>query len=122
MAAAFPRAALARALIMFVIQVLLPAGPAERAAASQPQSALALTYAELAARFNGMTAYIRAQAREWTSPRPEAESDDVVMVEVVTPFFDREWWTMYAEGLAQRFDQTSIRVRAMTIETPARRS
>lgn len=77
------------------------------------------TRRELFERFRGVTAYLRAPAKGlWTSPEGEIEADDVVMVEVVVPTFDRPWWRDYAATLAARFDQETIHVRALRVETP----
>ena len=100
---------------MVLIQLLLPAtGPA----GSHTLTLLAETRRELAARFNGVTAYVRSPAKGlWTAPDGHTEADDVVMVEVVTGTFDREWWRTYAKLLAQRFSQGSIHLRSLAVET-----
>jgi hypothetical protein len=54
----------------------------------------------------------------WTAPDGHTEVDEVVMVEVVTPTFDRPWWRAYAATLAQRFGQDTIHVRALPVEMP----
>jgi hypothetical protein len=53
----------------------------------------------------------------WTAPDGHTEADDVVMVEVVTETFDRQWWRAYAAKLAERFRQDTIHVRALSVET-----
>ena len=53
-----------------------------------------------------------------TAQDGHTESDDVVMVEVVTDTFDRAWWRTYSATLAQRFAQDTIHVRALPIEMP----
>jgi hypothetical protein len=78
---------------------------------------LTQTRQELAARFPGLTAYVRAPAKGlWTAPDGHTEEDDVVMVEVVTDAFDRTWWRAYAAALASRFRQEAIHIRALAIE------
>ena len=48
-------------------------------------ASLGETRRELVARFNGVTAYVRSPAKGlWVSPEGQTETDDVVMVEVVT--------------------------------------
>ena len=99
---------------MVLIQLLLPTGSAARGGALAP---LAETRRELAARFNGLTAYLRSPAKgSWTAPDGHIEQDDVVMVEIVTETFDRAWWRTYAATLATRFDQESIHVRAVPVD------
>ena len=78
---------------------------------------LADTRREPAARFSGLTAYLRSPAKGlWTAPDGHTEQDDVVMVEVVTEAFDRAWWRTYAATLAARFGQESIHVRAVPVD------
>ena len=99
---------------MVLIQVLLPTNGATPADGLAP---LAKTRAELAERFQGLTAYLRSAAKGlWTAPDGHTEQDDVVMVEVVTDSFDRGWWRTYAATLAERFSQDSIHVRAVSVE------
>ena len=99
---------------MVLIQLLLPA----TALASGGDAAmLALTRAELAERFSGVTTYLRSPAKEWwTDPDSGMEHDDAVMVEVVTQNFDRHWWRSYAAKLAGRFRQNAIHVQAQAVE------
>jgi hypothetical protein len=100
---------------MVLIQVLLPTNGA---APADDLASLAQTRAELADRFRGLTAYLRSPAKGlWTAPDGHAQQDDVVMVEVVTESFDRDWWRTYAARLAERFGQESIHVRAIPVDT-----
>src|SRR5687768_3702825 len=99
---------------MVLIQLLLPTRGATSAGGLTP---LAQTRRELAERFDGLTAYLRAPAKGiWTAPDGHTEQDDVVMVEVVTDRFDRAWWRIYAATLARRFAQDAMHVRAVPIE------
>ena len=104
---------------MVLIQLLLPtvittAGGRESAVAS-----IAETRRELEQRFDGVTAYSRSIAQGfWTAPDGRTELDDVLLIEVVAPAFDRSWWQGYASRLAIRFQQQTIHVRALAIEMP----
>jgi hypothetical protein len=99
---------------MVLIQVLLPTTGVTLADGMAP---LAQTRAELAERFRGLTAYLRSPAKGlWTAPDGHTEQDDVVMVEIVTDSFDRDWWRTYAATLAERFAQDSIHVRAVRVD------
>jgi len=99
---------------MVLIQLLLPASGATRGDALTP---LAETRRELAAKFRGLTAYLRSPAKgSWTAPDGHTEQDEVVMVEVVTETFDRAWWQKYAATLAERFGQDTIHVRAVPVD------
>jgi hypothetical protein len=101
---------------MVLIQLLLPTtGAADHGA----MTALAETRRELVEQFKGMTAYVRSPAKGlWTAADGHTESDDVVMVEVVTETFDRMWWRTYCATLARRFGQDAIHVRALPVEMP----
>ena len=99
---------------MVLIQLLLPA----TATASGGDTAmLDLTRSELARRFSGVTTYVGTPPDGLrTTPDGHMEQDDVVMVEVVTPTFDRHWWRSYAAKLAGRFRQEAIHVRALPVD------
>ena len=99
---------------MVLIQLLLPT---TRISATDAMAILTETRRELAARFNGVTAYVRSPAKGlWSAPDGHTEADDVVMVEVVTQQFERPWWRTYAATLARRFRQDTIHVRALPVE------
>ena len=99
---------------MVLIQLLLPTSGVLSADGLAP---LAETRRELAAKFRGLTAYLRSPAKgSWTAPDGHTEQDDVVMVEVVTDVFDRAWWQTYATTLAERFGQETIHLRAVPVE------
>ena len=99
---------------MYLVQLLLPAGDREDEAAAEAH--VAETRAELVEAFGGLTAYERAPAQGvWQAPGGAVALDTVVMVEVVTRHFDRDWWRAYADRLRRRFRQEAIHVRAMPV-------
>jgi hypothetical protein len=102
---------------VYVIQILLPrTGGGEEPARD---AEFAETRAELVEAFDGVTAYLRSPAQgAWTAPDGRVERDEIVMVEVVTPNFDRRWWREYGERLASRFGQDAIHIRALPAEMP----
>ena len=102
---------------MYLIQLLLPL----QTGTGEPVSETAFirTREELAARFDGVTAYRRAAAEGvWVDPEGRRERDDVVMVEVVTDTFDRVWWRGYSDMLCDRFGQRLMHIRALRAEMP----
>ena len=100
---------------MVLIQLLLPVS----SSGDRAMAAVAETRRELVDRFKGVTAYVRSPAKGlWTAPDGHTEADDVIMVEVVTETFDREWWRHYKTKLAHRFAQDTIHVRALPVEVP----
>ncbi|MDQ3170360.1 MAG: hypothetical protein M3Q55_09520 [Acidobacteriota bacterium] len=53
-----------------------------------------------------------------TAGSPPRAQDEMLMVEVLAPDFDCEWWRAYAETLAARFEEQEIHVRALPAEIP----
>ena len=101
----------------FLVQILLPRRTDGDADARD--AGFAQTRAELVERYDGVTAYLRSPAQgAWTAPDGRIERDEVVMIEVVTDRFEREWWRAYAEKLARRFQQEAIHIRALPAEVP----
>jgi hypothetical protein len=102
---------------MVLIQVLLPATLPGETGPVDAHEALAVTRAELVARYEGLTAYVRSPAKGWwTAPDGRTERDDMIMIEVVTDAFDRDWWRAYTATLAARFRQQAIHLRALPVE------
>jgi hypothetical protein len=100
---------------MVLIQLLLPAAPVPEQ--NRNDAALARTREELIAQFSGLTTYTRSPALGfWTAPDGRGEEDTVIMVEVVTEHFDRQWWRAYVATLRRRFAQEAIHVRALPIQ------
>lgn len=100
---------------MYLIQILLPT---EGRSGALDSGVFRQTREELAEAFHGVTAYTRSPARGvWIAPDGDKERDDVVMVEVLAPEFDRDWWRACSERLAKRFDQEEIHIRALPAET-----
>jgi len=100
-----------------LIQLRLPTTVPKGTASQDASVALAETRRELSETFDGLTAYLRSPAKGiWTAPDGHTEQDDVVMVEVVTDYFDRAWWQDYATVLTKRFSQEVMHVRALTVE------
>ena len=100
---------------VYLIQILLPTRSQSGAI---HDDAVRQTREELADAFQGVTAYTRTPARGvWIAPDGDKERDDLVMVEVLAPEFDRLWWRACGERLARRFDQEEIHIRALPAET-----
>ena len=78
---------------------------------------------ELRERFGGLTAYTRTPAEgTWEDDQARTKREDVVIVEVMTDTLDRQWWSNYGTGLANRFEQEELVVRAMQFEDLTKRS
>ena len=101
------QAVLAGRVSIVLVQMLLPTQSPD--GKPFPDELLRQTRAELMDRFGGLTAYTRAPATGlWTSPDGDVEVDTVVMIEVLSKQFDREWWRAYApsRGASRRNPST----------------
>ena len=73
--------------------------------------------AELAERFGGVTAFVRAPAVGlWEDDDRSVQRDEVVLFEVMAAHVDHGWWAAYRQGLERRFRQEEVRVRASAVE------
>jgi hypothetical protein len=71
---------------------------------------------ELTERFGGLTAYTRAPAEGLWGTGDAVKRDDIVVLEVMVPVLDREWWHNYRKQMEQLFRQDQIVVRAQAYE------
>ena len=95
---------------MFLIEILLPlydkggrrfgAGEFDRVSE------------ELAARFDGVTAFRRAPGEGFWREDGGENRDRVVLFEVMAERIDRAWWREYRGELERRFQQEKIVARA----------
>jgi hypothetical protein len=98
-----------------LVQFLLPTRGAD--GREVDSSLFSDVQSQLAERFGGVTAYVRAPAKGlWRGPAGAVADDDVVMVEVEVEALDREWWIGYRRELARQFHQHDILMRAITID------
>jgi hypothetical protein len=98
---------------MYLMQILLPLYDNEGHAFDADD--YVELRSELADRFGGVTAYMRAPARGlWKGDTGETTRDDIVIYEVMCEDLDREWWTGFRKDLERRFRQQNLIVRALT--------
>ena len=71
---------------------------------------------ELVATFGGVTSFLRAPAEGRWHDGGSTEHDDIVVIEVMAPTFDRAWWTFLKAQLEHRFNQDVIIIRAHAVE------
>ena len=99
----------------FLIQLMLPLYDNDGQPFSREQSARVRL--ELAEQFGGVTAFTRSPAVGiWEDADGQTYRDDVVIVEVMAPSLDREWWNTYVAELATRFRQEVLVARAIEFE------
>lgn len=100
---------------MHLVQIFLPLYDNDRKAFGRP--AFDRVRQELADRFGGVTAFVRAPAVGlWEDEDGDTFRDDVVLYEVMTDTLDRAWWRTYREDLCARFRQEEIMIRATETE------
>jgi hypothetical protein len=100
---------------MHLIQILLPTYD------NDGQPLLHATYDlirnELVAKFGGLTAFTQSPAEGlWTSPQQRAHRDDVILIEVMIPDLDADWWTNYRQTLEKRLRQQSVVIRSVPMQ------
>ena len=100
---------------MHLVQLLLPAYDAQGRVFGKPLFDRVRT--ELAERFGGVTAYLRAPAVGlWQDEDGDCVRDDVMLFEVMVEALDRDWWRSYRRDLELRFEQDEILLRACPVE------
>jgi hypothetical protein len=71
---------------------------------------------ELVATFGGVTSFLRAPAEGRWHDGGSTEHDDIVVIEVMTPTFDRAWWVALKARLEHLFSQDEVIIRAHDVE------
>jgi hypothetical protein len=96
---------------MHLVQILLPLYDNEQN--PQPPEQFRAVRRELTDRFGGVTAFTRAPAEgRWKVDEKRTTRDDIVIVEVMAPELDCDWWATYRRDLEARFRQDVIVIRA----------
>ncbi len=100
---------------MFLIEFFLPTF--DNDGARFPKADFDRIRQELAERFGGVTAFMRAPAiGSWADESGQVRRDEIVSFEVMAETLDREWWRNYREQLEQRFRQEEVVMRASPFE------
>lgn len=97
----------------YLVQILLPL--ADNNGAPFAPDIMAELQTELTHRFGGVTAYSRAPAKGIWARRHDHQTDDIVMVEVMTDDFDEAWWQQLRQRLESDLRQDAIVIRAQMI-------
>ena len=100
---------------MHVVEIFLPLKRND--GSNQPQALFGAVRQELVDRFGGLTAYSRSPAEGlWESHDGDVDRDAIVIFEVMADELDRGWWRQYRDGLARRFGQDEMMIRATAVE------
>ena len=96
---------------MFIIEIFLPI--TDNDGGAFPRELFAAVRSELADRFGGVTAFMRAPAvGVWKDDDGRARRDEIVVFEVMADAVDATWWRDYRKRLEEVFRQEEIVVRA----------
>ena len=99
---------------MYLIQILIPL--ADNSGVPFSAETLQGIRLELSERFGGLTAYTRAPAKGiWTSGAIE-QTDDIVIVEVMTGDIEEDWWRGFRLRLEQLLRQKQLVIRVQDIK------
>jgi hypothetical protein len=99
---------------MHLIKILLPLF--DNAGKPFPEPLLSKIRSELVDRFGGITAFVHSPAEGVWAQDEGKVRDKVVLIQVMAPVLDREWWGAYRRGLEVRLKQDSVMVHATEIE------
>jgi hypothetical protein len=101
---------------MQLIQMLLPV--ADNDGRPFPDEVLEEVKRKLVDRFGGVTAYARAPAEGvWARGSQERQRDDLIIVEVMAPEVDEDWWATFKEKLEVQLGQDEIVIRSFCIHS-----
>jgi hypothetical protein len=98
---------------MYLVQILLPR--ADNSGQPFPREDFDRVKNELAQRFDGVTAYIRAPEEGVWKQNQKLSSDDIVVLEVMTEKVDVAEWTARRQQYEKGFRQKKVIVRYMAI-------
>jgi hypothetical protein len=99
---------------MYLIQILLPVF--DNSGQPYDSATFERIASDLTARFGGLTSYRRAPAEGRWKTGGATKHDEIVVMEVMTPQFDRAWWKSFRESLEDRLQQEELLIRAQRVE------
>lgn len=99
---------------MYLVQILLPVYD------NHGEPLLHATYdvirEELVQTFGGLTAFTQSPAEGIWKPADTTHRDEVIMIEVMTPTLDVNWWKRYRQTLEKRLSQESVVIRSLKMQ------
>jgi hypothetical protein len=99
---------------MHLVQILLPVF--DNQGEAFPAEVFETLAGELTARFGGLTSYVRAPAEGRWKHAEKIAYDEIIVLEVMVPDFDRDWWKALRARLEAEFRQKEVVVRVTGIE------
>jgi hypothetical protein len=99
---------------MDLVQILLPLS--DNSGRQFPKAVYDALSSDLTRRFGGVTMYTRSPAEgRWRDDETQT-MDDIIVVEVMVDGLDKAWWATLRAQLEHDLKQSSIVIRASTIE------
>jgi len=98
----------------YLVQILLPVRDNE--GTPFPDGVLQRLQTELTDRFGGVTAYYRAPAKGIWRHNGQHQTDDIVVIEVMTDVLDRAWWQAFRAQLEILLRQQVVVMRAQEFQ------
>jgi hypothetical protein len=95
---------------MYLVHILLPIS--DKRGVPFPKELLQNIQSELVQRFGGLTAHARAPAKGLWKNEGGNEKDDIVIIEIMTPTLDENWWSQFRRTLEKRLEQEEVIIRA----------
>jgi hypothetical protein len=99
---------------MYLMQILLPVFDNDGHAYST--ETFETIAGELTGRFGGLTSFMRSPAEGRWKQEGGTDYDDIIVMEVMTPQFDRAWWKALRTRLEGTLRQKEVVIRAQQIE------
>jgi hypothetical protein len=99
---------------MHLIQILLPLY--DNGGRRFEQAAYSEVQRELTHRFGGLTSFTRSPAQGLWKNEGDTTYDDIIVLEVMVPDLNREWWRHYRSTLEALFRQDHVVIRAQLTE------
>jgi hypothetical protein len=99
---------------MHLVQILLPVF--DNQGQEFPAELFETIARELTARFGGLTSYVRSPAEGRWNHAERTDYDEIIVLEVMTHAFDRDWWRALRVRLEDELRQKEVVIRVTQIE------
>jgi hypothetical protein len=99
---------------MHLVQILLPVF--DNDGHEFPAELFETIAHELTARFGGLTSYVRSPAEGRWRHAERTDYDEIIVLEVMTQAFDRDWWKALRVRLEDELRQKEVVIRVTQIE------
>jgi hypothetical protein len=99
---------------MYLLQILLPV--LDNDGHEYSPDVFEAIAGDLTRAFGGLTSYTRSPAEGRWKEEERTSYDEIIVLEVMTPHFDRPWWKAFRAELEEKLRQKEVVIRAQPIE------